>query len=486
MSSRIHAAVAPFPSRDYERLWQVGVLAFAGLLGVFAAVQPRLAVAAILAAAFVPIVFAKPIIGLCAVLLFSFLESFSDLGSGFSVTKVVGFLLVLCWAAIAATALPEERARYALFGRQPALAAALVLFIAWAGVSLVWAEQPSAASDAVSRFALNFVLFPIALIAVRAPRHVVAVFAVFVAGALVAAVFGLVSPPAEGEGRLSGVGLNPNQLGQLLAVAFVLAAALATNRRWAGLLRLAALSAAVFAAIALYMTLSRGALVALAVALIVAPFAVGRGRRAGALVFVIVALVGTVGWFTAVAPESALQRITQPEAEGGSGREDLWRVGWRMVEDHPVRGVGAGNFPVTSVNYLFRPGATGHDKFIIDTPKVPHNIYLQVLAELGIVGLALFVMILVLSLRCILVAARKFAQRNEWLMETLARALFISLAGLLVAEFFSSQLFSKQLWLLLAMGPALLALAERSPRDERARIPQLTPLPSPARVRAGG
>lgn len=487
MSNHAHAAREPFPSRlDFGRLMQVGILASAGLLGVVAGIQPRLAVAAVLAAVFVPIVFAKPIIGLCTVLLFSFLEAVSHLSGGFSVTKIVGLLLVLCWAAIVATASPEERARYALFGRQPALAAALVLFVAWAAVSLVWAEQPADASDAVFRFALNFMLFPIALIAVRLPRHVVAVFAVFIAGALAAALYGLVSPPANAEGRLSGVGLNPNQLGMLLAVAVVLAAALATNRRWPGMLRFTALSAAVLGAIALYMTLSRGALVGLAVALIVAPFAVGRGRRAGAFVFVVVALLGTVGWFTAVAPESAFQRITNPEAEGGSGREDLWRVGWRMVEDHTVRGVGAGNFPASSIHYLLRPGTTGHDQYIIDTPKVPHNIYLQVLSELGIVGLALFFLILAASLRCALLAAWTFAERNESMMEMLARTLFISLASLLVAEFFSSQLFSKQLWLLLAMGPALLAIAEHSGRGETPRVTQLTRLPSLARARAGG
>jgi hypothetical protein len=44
-------------------------------------------------------------------------------------------------------------------------------------------------------------------------------------------------------------------------------------------------------------------------------------------------------------------------------------------------------------------------------------------------------------------------------MELLARGLFIALVALLVADFFSSALYSKQLYLLLAVGPALLAMA---------------------------
>ena len=119
------------------------------------------------------------------------------------------------------------------------------------------------------------------------------------------------------------------------------------------------------------MTLSREALFGLAVALLVAPFAVderepvSRASRSDALI--------TVSWFAALAPEGAAERITHPEREGGSGREDLWRVSWRIVEDHPIRGVGAGNFPVSSSHYLLRPGRTDQDKSIIDTPKVPHN-----------------------------------------------------------------------------------------------------------------
>jgi hypothetical protein len=50
----------------------------------------------------------------------------------------------------------------------------------------------------------------------------------------------------------------------------------------------------------------------------------------------------------------------------------------------------------------------------------------------------------------------------------LGRALVIALVGMLAADFFASEQYSKQLWLLLALGPALLALAQRVP-DPRLR-----------------
>jgi hypothetical protein len=40
---------------------------------------------------------------------------------------------------------------------------------------------------------------------------------------------------------------------------------------------------------------------------------------------------------------------------------------------------------------------------------------------------------------------------------------------MLAADFFASEQYSKQLWLLLAMGPALLALAQRAPDPSHPR-----------------
>jgi hypothetical protein len=43
---------------------------------------------------------------------------------------------------------------------------------------------------------------------------------------------------------------------------------------------------------------------------------------------------------------------------------------------------------------------------------------------------------------------------------------FVGLVGILSADYFASEQFSKQLWLLLGLGPALLALAMRGGREE--------------------
>jgi putative inorganic carbon (hco3(-)) transporter len=426
------------------------------ILGLAASVDPMLALGAAAGAVLAGVILASPSTGLCILLALSFFEEFDDVGGGPSVTKVVGLLLGVAWLGAVALASRAGTHPRGVVARQPMLAAALALFAVWTVVSGVWATDLGLATDSVTRFALNFALFPIVLAFVVEARHVVALFSVYVAAAVGSAAYGLLTDASAGTpeaGRLAGAGLNPNELGAVLVVAVVFGVALGLVRSWHPLARAAAFTGAALATVGIFLTLSRGALFGLAVAV------------AGAAIFCAVA------WFGVFASESARERVTNPSSQGGSGRADLWKVGWRMVEDHPVRGVGAGNFPVRSVDYLLRPGRTEADRYIVDTPKVPHNIYLAVLAELGIVGFLLFVAIIVSALAAAVEATRQFTRRGQPLMDLLSRTLLIGLVGYLAALFFSSQLFEKQLWLLLATAPALLAIAQRTPGEERMPVP---------------
>jgi len=66
-----------------------------------------------------------------------------------------------------------------------------------------------------------------------------------------------------------------------------------------------------------------------------------------------------------------------------------WWVGWDMFVDHPVTGVGLGNYKLNFLPYkaefLASPRGEAYD-FYIDRAAQAHNEYVQVLAELGILG----------------------------------------------------------------------------------------------------
>jgi O-antigen ligase len=297
------------------------------------------------------------------------------------------------------------------------------------GVSAVWAGSDAAVVRALLRYAPNAALFPVVYFAVRERRQLSWLMGAFVLGALLSALYGLfvtaggASTAQAAEGRLTGATAEANELVALLA-------AIVVGGRWRGRITL-------FAAM--------------------------------------VIALGVI-YFAAASP-TGLERITNPSS---SGRDDIWTVGWRIVEHNPVVGIGADNFRLQTVRYLVQPGVISADQYIVTQPLVAHNIYLEMLAELGIVGLALFVTIIGVSIACMARAIATARASGDTRLELLSRALIVGLVALLAADCFASEQYSKQLWLLLALGPVVLAASRKSAvtarpvswRDELALLPR--------------
>jgi O-antigen ligase len=449
---------------DWSRwAWPLALAGLAAPIGVLAGVNPEAAIVAALALGFVLIVFADLATG---VVLFTLLTFFAVLpglsGAAFAFTKLAGLLLTLSWLAILAT---RNDAKADVLRQHPMVSAALVLFLAWAGLSYTWSELPASAAGAWSRLALNAILFLIVYTAVRTSRDAIRVLAAFVFGATAAALYGILSGVDAGPygevGRLAGESQNANELASTLVASLALAVGLAFVARKSPALRVAALAAATLSMAGIVLTVSRSGMVALAVAALAAIVFAGRWRPAVVLISSLV-VISAVGYFAFLAPPEARHRVTT--INGGTGREDIWTVAWRMVEANPVRGVGAGNFQTSSIHYLLAPGALTRSDFIVNTQKVAHNVYLETLAELGVVGLTLLVTLILLLLGCSVQAIRQFERNGDQRMEILARAHLVALVGLLASLFFASDEYKKQLWLLMALCPTLLALARSGAR----------------------
>jgi O-antigen ligase len=452
-----------------NRILGTALLALALLTGVLAGYSPPLAIGLTLGLVFVTITLANLTAGVCIFAILSFLDTVLPVQGTLSAPKLLGLMLMLSWLALVTAGDREHRER--IFSH-PAFLFVLLLFIGWTLLSATWAEYPNAAIETFTRYLPNAFLFLIVFAAIRTRDQLLWVIGAFVVGAFLSGVYGLlVPPPATDFGRLAGAGGDPNETAAAMVAGLALATALGVAARGKPLVRFACAVAGVICMLALFLTSSRGGLIALGVALIAAVVLGGR-RRGTMLAAAGAAVIVTVFYFATIAPTDVRERVTHPE--GGTGRVDIWTVGGRMVRDNFVHGVGAGNFPTSSIHYLLEPGVLLRDDFIVDTPKVAHNTYLQVLAELGIVGFSLFITILMFSLVCAFKAHRVAAAAGDRELDIIARAIVVALISLFAAYIFVSRDYGKQLWLLLALAPAVLELARRE-LHERLNAADLEP-----------
>lgn len=135
----------------------------------------------------------------------------------------------------------------------------------------------------------------------------------------------------------------------------------------------------------------------------------------------------------------------------------LWGAGWHMALDHAVLGVGPGNFDLLVQNYDPDLLAMG-----------PHNGVVQMAAETGLVGVALYLgLILSASLR---LAATVWRYRDDW-RGCLAGGVLAGLAAHVVTGLFLENPSLAVTYVLLAQGLTLSAVPVTHVYRERLRLP---------------
>jgi O-antigen ligase len=424
----------------------------AALVGAALAYSVPAGVAALIGLLYAPLVMVNLPLGVGLWVPLLFLQAMPAFNAG---AKAAGLLIAFAWLGTL-----RSEGTLAVLARHRRLLALLALLLVWLTVSLLWADDPALGRADVWQWYAVALLFTVLFSTVRSPGAVRLVLWMFVFGLVVSVVIdsltGVVT--SEGaDGRLEGAAGDPNFLAAMIIVAVVLGLGLLATTRSA-VLRLSLVGAVVFLAVAFLATGSRGGFVA-ALLTAVAALVVFRGRR----IYVVTALLIAVGIGVPVlsASPDTWQRLTEYD-DGGTGRVDLWTVAWRMTEDHPVAGVGFNNFRVVSPDYVREPGSLERVDFLVEQPQVVHNTYLELLAETGVIGLLLFVSLAVACTRAAWLAAKRFEARGDRSMGTVARSVVVALVAMLGAALFLSAGVDQRLWLLLALGPGLLAAAQPS------------------------
>ncbi len=161
----------------------------------------------------------------------------------------------------------------------------------------------------------------------------------------------------------------------------------------------------------------------------------------------------------AIAPGQMIKRLQeiqfQGQAETGAeistlARVELVRAGIRMMEAHPIFGIGLGQFK--SVEFHYSPVLAD-----LGDPKIAHNTYVQLGAEGGIPTLVLYLAILGVTL-----ATCRNSQKLPGLPEdiaVLALSFQIGLIGIMVAQFFLTAQYIKEVWIFISLAPNLYAIS---------------------------
>jgi hypothetical protein len=234
------------------------------------------------------------------------------------------------------------------------------------------------------------------------------------------------------DGRIQYVGIfnDPNDLGLLFVAALPMAAYLSST---GGVLRrLFWLAGAALLLYGVYLTNSRGAMLAVLV--------VGGGyvwHRRGLATAGMLAVVGLIGMQLL----SSRMQDLDPDEDSAAGRVDAWYEGLHMFLSNPLFGVGAGNF--TEFNYL-----TAHNSFVLVLAETG---FFGFITWLAFVGYSFWMLAVVVHIK-IAPAAAPGAQAVDWEDERkLALTLLLSLAGMFAAAFFLSRSYTVVIYLVIAL-----------------------------------
>lgn len=294
------------------------------------------------------------------------------------------------------------------FGQVPAIA-----FLAYTGVALWWiglSDSTGQAAEVVPwlRFVTTALLAWLAATMIETRRDVRLVLGALVLGGLIAIADAALSGGDILAARSGGT-LGKNALGFVAGTLLLIA----LFSRWTPRLRYP-LGAA--GALGLLLAKSVGSFVAAGVAIAIGAALAGRAREGTStyrLARVVLALgVAVIAVFTTTQAFRPEQLPTSEEFRGGSAAQRIvvGAAGLEIFERNPVVGVGWGQSGTPSligdrdvmleVRRQF-PDVSSH-LFPDEDPTNVHNMYIQILAELGLIGFALFIaFVIALALRAI-------------------------------------------------------------------------------------
>ncbi len=263
---------------------------------------------------------------------------------------------------------------------------------------------------------------------------------------------------------------NPGEFGIQMCVFLPLAGYL-THGLWPNLnkwKRIAMVAITLSAVISIVVSSSRGGVIGAAGIGLWMMLRSPNRVRTGLIVIVLAAFT----WL-ALPPSAKERYTTMGQDQTSQSRLTYWKDGIQIAKEHPLLGIGYKNWPIYYYTY-YNPNG-----------ELPHNYFIEAMAELGFIGLAVLV--------CLFAAyfaenartrriTRPGGPHEDRLLHSLTYGLDGAMIGFMVSGFFVTVLYYPFVWMNLALCLALARVARSRSSTARPRAMRMNPVQRDSRV----
>ncbi|MCB9157828.1 MAG: O-antigen ligase family protein [Caldilineaceae bacterium] len=301
-----------------------------------------------------------------------------------SIARIIGLLATASW--MGKVLIKGELRRPHLFHL------AMFAYIAWNAATIFWSIKPDNTFNRIETYIQLFIFSLLIWDLLDNRESLDDGLQMYILGggvAIVSTIFNyFAGVGVRGGIRYAASGFDPNDMGITLAIGMPMAWYLATSSRertlgW--LLRLINYAYIPGAVMAILLAASRTSLIATAPASLYVLMTFSRLRLMTRII-VFSILIYALFIIQPLIPESSFQRLSQTGdsiASGNlTGRVDIWREGYQVFAAHPLNGVGSGTF-----------------RDAIDKKKAPHNVFVALSTETGLIGITLIGLILLVVIQ---------------------------------------------------------------------------------------
>jgi putative inorganic carbon (HCO3(-)) transporter len=300
----------------------------------------------------------------------------------------------------------------------------MVLFFAWMGISFIWATSFTASLVDFVKKLEGLAIFYLTVNFARRREDLNTILIVWIITGLVTSLFGLYELMTTGlkfaeslavkvvithwgePVRTSAYAEGPNKLAFALGISLLLAFSYYGINKKPWTKRFIFLAIIVML-IVLISTLSRTGWIAFFLSLLFL-FLVAPKTRKPVITLAVTGIVAFLLFTTTAYWDILYQRflgiIFPLQTQDFPGRTEVWGLGLKMFSEKPLTGVGVGSFHQLAIAY----GETNLE--------APHNLFIYVISEFGIVGIGLFIFLIASLISETIRVLRRITDKREKLI----------------------------------------------------------------------